>query len=72
MCRPQGITVDDIGNLLVCDSRKNCIRIVTTEGDLLSTVDRVGKYPLTVPADATIMRGGEVAVVDIFGRIRVF
>lgn len=72
MCRPQGITVDDIGNLLVCDSRRNCIRVITPRGDLLSSIERVGQSQLTVPADLTIMRGGELAVVDIFGRIRVF
>jgi len=72
LSRPQGITVDAVGNLLVCDSRHNNIRVVSPEGDLLSTLDSIAAKPIQTPVDVTVMRGGRVAIVEYDGKVRVF
>jgi hypothetical protein len=64
--------VDQVGNLLVCDTRRNMIRILDSDGQLLSSVGAIEDIPLHNPLDLSIMRGGEAAVLDFDGRIRIF
>jgi hypothetical protein len=72
MLRPQGITIDSTDNVIVCDSRRNCIRIMDTSGNLTSTVERVGTHHLAVPVNVTLLRSGELAVLDVFGTVSIF
>ncbi|CAL8105691.1 unnamed protein product [Orchesella dallaii] len=71
LCRPQGITVDDVGNLLIADSKNNCIRQVSPKGDLLSNVTNVLDHPIQFPMNVTTLAGGYVAVLDGSGKISI-
>ena len=70
--RPQGLAIDTAGNLLVCDSRNNCIRVSDTNGKILCTIDTTGREDLLMPLDVAILKGGKVAVLDDYGRFRIF
>ena len=71
--RPQGITVDDCGNILVCDSRNNSVKVISKEGKMIKEIRCVGsKGALELPLDIEIMKGGYVALLDMNGRVRLF
>lgn len=67
--RPQGLTIDEFENLLVCDSKKKAVRVMTNEGVMLSTVHRIGRTQLQYPVDACTLVGGKIAVLGINGQI---
>ncbi|CAL8119485.1 unnamed protein product [Orchesella dallaii] len=71
LCRPQRITVDDVGNLLIADSKNNCIRQVSPKGDLLSNVTKVVDHPIQFPMNVTTLAGGYVAVLDGSGMLSI-
>ncbi|CAL8120719.1 unnamed protein product [Orchesella dallaii] len=64
LCRPQGIAVDGVGNLLIADSRHGCIRHVSPKRDLISNVTKVLDHPIQFPMNVTTLAGGNVAVLD--------
>ncbi|OXA55130.1 hypothetical protein Fcan01_11060 [Folsomia candida] len=68
-CRLQGVTVDEMGNILTCDSRHDCLRVSSEDGTLLHTLRHVGKNRLGVPVDACITRDGHVATLTLKGEI---
>jgi len=71
--RPSGMDVDAQGNLLVCDTRNNRIRIFRPDGRPAGPpIDRVGGTGFELPLDLAVMRGGFIAALDLNGRIRVF
>ncbi|CAL8106113.1 unnamed protein product [Orchesella dallaii] len=72
LCRPQGITVDEVGNLLIADSRHGCIRHVSPKGDLISNVTKVLDHPIQFPMNVTTLAGGNVAVLDGSGKIIIY
>ncbi|CAL8134272.1 unnamed protein product [Orchesella dallaii] len=72
LCRPQGITVDWLGNLLIVDSRNNCVRQVTSQGDLVSNITRVVDKSLEFPVNVTALAGGFAGVLDGNGKIYIF
>ncbi len=69
--RPQGLVVDEVGTLLVTDSKNNCIRHMADNGALLSTIRYVGGNPLKHPVNLTIMPGSLIALLDGDGRIHI-
>jgi len=69
--RPSGIAVDDAGNILVCDTRHNSLRIFSPDGRLRSQVDSIGPSPLSLPFDVTLMKAGALALLDNNGRITI-
>lgn len=68
-CRLQGVTVDEMENILTCDSRHDCLRVSSEDGTLLHTLRHVGKNRLGVPVDACITRDGHVATLTLKGEI---
>ncbi|CAL8106158.1 unnamed protein product [Orchesella dallaii] len=71
LCRPQGVTVDNVDNLRIADSKNNCIRQVSPKGDLLSNVTKVLDHPIQFPMNVTTLAGGYVAVLDGSGKISI-
>lgn len=67
--RPQGIVVDEIGCILVADTRNNCVRHLAFDGTHLSTIRNIGGAALKYPVNLTLMQSGHVAVMDLYGRI---
>ncbi|ODN00314.1 E3 ubiquitin-protein ligase TRIM71 [Orchesella cincta] len=72
LLRPQGVAVDWLGNLLIVDSRKHCIRHVSPRSDLISDIKRVLDKPLDFPMNVCTLAGGFVAVLDGTGKIHIF
>ncbi|CAL8091304.1 unnamed protein product [Orchesella dallaii] len=72
LCRPQGITVDWAGNLLIVDSRNHCIRHVSPTGDLISSITRIRNNVMDFPVNVAALTGGFIAVLDGNGKIHVF
>jgi len=70
--RPSGIAVDDVGQLLVCDSRNNCIRVFSPDGSLRYSFNNVGPLQLDQPLDIAIMKAGYAAILDLNGRVSIF
>lgn len=69
--RPQGIHVDSFGGLLVADSRNNCIRHVTPEGDLVATIRAIGAENIEYPVNVAGLSGGHVGFLDGHGKFHV-
>lgn len=69
--RPQGLVVDEVGTLLVADSRNNCVRHMDGNGALLSTIRCVGGLPIKHPVNLTVMPGKHIALLDGDGKIHV-
>lgn len=69
---PQGIAVDKVGSILLADTRNNCIHHMAFDGSLLSTIRFVGGAILESPVSLTVMQSGQVAVMDMHGRIWCF
>ncbi|XP_035705945.1 E3 ubiquitin-protein ligase TRIM71-like isoform X1 [Folsomia candida] len=69
LSRLQGLTVDELGNMIVCDSRKNCVRIFSEAGSQYQIVNSVGWNKISMPVDACIMRDGVVAILCLNGNI---
>lgn len=76
--RPQGVTVDEAGNILVCDSRNDCIKVLSPDGKIITSIDKLGIFgdhkdtKFQLPLDITLLKGGFLGVLDMNGRIRVF
>jgi DNA-binding beta-propeller fold protein YncE len=71
--RPSGLTVDDAGNIIVCDNRNNCLKIFGPDGRHLHNVFSFGSSsPLRDPVDITLMKSGSLAILDNNGRVSVF
>lgn len=69
--RPQGIAVDQMGCLLVADSRKSCVYQFYNKGERLSSIYRVGSERLEYPLNIAMMSGGKMAVLHAQGRIEI-
>ncbi len=71
---PGGITID--GDLLyVCDMKKNCLLVFTTDGDFVDTKGRHGKQPgqFNTPTSLTVDYDGYLYVTDFSNqRVQVF
>jgi len=70
--RPSGLAVDDAGNLLVCDTRHNAIKIFRPDGQLLHQLDSIGSSRLNQPTDIALLKTGFLALLDLNGRVTVF
>ncbi|CAL8104798.1 unnamed protein product [Orchesella dallaii] len=71
--RPQGIVSDPHANLLVADSKNNCVRILSDEGHLVSGVYEVSSQPLIYPVNLTLLAGGEkLVVLDGLAKLHIF
>lgn len=69
--RPSGITVDDVGNLIICDSKHNTIKIFKPDGQLIKRLDFIGNSGMDLPLDVTMMKTGFIAILDLNGRVRI-
>ncbi|CAG7838060.1 unnamed protein product [Allacma fusca] len=66
--RPQGIAVNDAGNILLCDSKNNSIKVISESGKILQEFYQLGKVaPMEVPLDIEVMAGGYIALLDLNG-----
>jgi hypothetical protein len=65
--------VDAIGQLLVANSKHNCIRVYSPEGRLITSLDSIGieSSPLDLPVDVAMLNDGLFAVLDKNGRISI-
>lgn len=72
LLRPQGIASDSTGNLLVADSRHDCLRHMNDRGEHLATIRQITSQPLEFPINVTIMAGGFAAVLSGAGCITIF
>ncbi|ODM91141.1 E3 ubiquitin-protein ligase TRIM71 [Orchesella cincta] len=70
--RPQGIAVDNHGNLLVADSMNDSIRFMDREGELLCSIFSLSNRPLEFPVNLTNLAHGKLAVLDGKGTIHIF
>ena len=70
--RPQGLTVDEAGNILLCDSRNNSLKVISPDGKVITDVMQLGPEKIEQPLDVVMMKGGFVALLDLNGRVRVF
>jgi len=70
---PQGVAVDKVGNILICDSGHNCVRVVTKNGVLLSTRSGLGCNGIEDgPLGITTTNDGSVIAVSKDERLFVF
>ncbi|CAL8102380.1 unnamed protein product [Orchesella dallaii] len=72
LCRPQGITVDGIGNLLIADTNNHYVRHVTPKSDLISNISNVHKCSIEFPMNVTTVAGRYVAALHGNGKISIF
>lgn len=70
--RPQGIFSDDFGNLLLCESRRNYFRVITSNGEVVSSINKIGDSGLQTPSDCCTFSSGHVAVMTLMGKIHIF
>jgi hypothetical protein len=71
--RPQGIAMDHAGNILLCDSKHNSIKLVNaTDGSIIADIQALGNSSFDLPVDIACMKGGHLAVLDMNGRIQIF
>ena len=70
--RPNGVTVDDEGNIIVADSRNHRIQVFSSSGVFLKKFGTNGTGPgeLDRPCGICMTPDGLIAVVD-FGNTRV-
>ncbi|XP_015110596.1 uncharacterized protein LOC107036881 [Diachasma alloeum] len=70
--RPQGLVVDDKGNIIVGDSKKYRIQVLDAAGNLQWTFGTFGTGPgeMDRPSGVALTTSGRIAVVD-FGNNRV-
>lgn len=70
--RPQGVTVDNEGNVLVADCRNNRIQIFNREAELIGSFGTAGKDfgQFDRPSGIATTPDGKIAIVD-FGNHRV-
>jgi DNA-binding beta-propeller fold protein YncE len=69
--RPSGIAVDDVGNIIVCDSKNNSVKMFLPNGQLIGRLDRIGTSRMDLPLDVTLMKTGFLAILDFNGRVRI-
>jgi tripartite motif-containing protein 71 len=70
--RPQGLAVDGAGNLLVTDSRNNCVKVFLPTGEFLQAFDRFSPLlTMDLPLDLSVMPAGFLAVLDLNGRVSI-
>ena len=72
LLRPQGLTLDEAGNILIADSKNNCIRVVSPCGSQVCIIDGTGIDGFDMPMDVAVLNGGRVAVTDAERRFRIF
>ncbi|CAD6206571.1 GSCOCG00010052001-RA-CDS [Cotesia congregata] len=70
--RIQGMKVDDVGNIVIADSRNNRIQVLDSEGNLKCKFGSVGKGvgQMDRPAGIALSPEGRIIVVD-FGNNRI-
>jgi len=70
--RPQGLAIDEAGNLLVADSRHNSIKVFLPSGAFLQEFSKLSKSVfMDLPLDLSVMPAGFLAVLDLNGRVNV-
>src|SRR5437016_1183010 len=72
MARPQGITVDQAGNILVCSSRQHSIKVFDPRGEFLFEIKSLNDTPFDLPMDIITTKAGFITVLDYNGRVRIF
>lgn len=70
--RPQGLAVDPLGNLLVSDSRHDCMKLITSRGEQIQSIRAIVNEPIKYPVNVTTMAGGFIAVLTASGNITIF
>lgn len=70
--RPNGVAVDDEGNIIVADSRNDRVQVFSCSGDFIHKFGAKGSGPgeFDRPSGICISPKGEIIVVD-FGNNRV-
>ncbi|RLU25201.1 hypothetical protein DMN91_003293 [Ooceraea biroi] len=68
LLRPQGVITDDKGNILVADSRHNCIQAFNSFGSLLF-IFKPGPEVMGVPLSVAFLGDGRIAIVDDRDRV---
>lgn len=68
LLRPQGVITDDKGNILVADSRHNCIQAFNSFGSLLF-IYKPGPEVMGVPLSVAFLCDGRIAIVDDRDRV---
>jgi tripartite motif-containing protein 71 len=68
LLRPQGVITDDRGNILVADSRHNCIQAFNSFGSLLF-IFKPGPEVMGVPLSVAFLCDGRIAIVDDRDRV---
>lgn len=73
--RPQGVAIDEDGNILVADCRNNRIQVFSKQGDNIGQFGMPGKEPgqFDRPSGIALTTDGKIVIVD-FGnhRIQIF
>jgi DNA-binding beta-propeller fold protein YncE len=67
---PRGLTVDSSGNILLCDSKNNCIRVVEPSGNMQAIIG--GHDQLKSPCDVTVLQNNQIAVLDGRGIVTIY
>lgn len=73
--RPQGLTMDAEGNILVCDSKNDRVVIFSPEGEFMGDFGRHGKEDgqFDRAVDITVAPDGKIAVIDLgHNRVQIF
>lgn len=72
--RPQGVAVDSLGALVVCDSKTKSLRHIFPPGNehILSNVYSIGSNHFDYPLNVVVMEDDLIAVLESNGKINIF
>lgn len=71
LSRPSGLAVDAAGNILVCDTRNNSLKIYNPAGGLVQELRNIGSSSIQLPLDIAVMKAGYLALLHQ-GRVQIF
>lgn len=71
---PQGLAVDDMGHLLVCDSENHRVQVFDLPGKFITKFGRRGTEigNFETPTSAAVLTDGRVVVSDWINCIQIF
>ena len=63
---PRGLSVDNVGNILVADSLNHRIQVIDPQGNFIGSFGRLGSGPgcIDTPYAVSVNRRGHVIIAD--------